>query len=202
MDSVRRALCGALATVAFCAVPAYAEDGPATMSGTIELTPVSSHPGGRIQLRVAGCANDTALATSEAFTADARLAKDSAGLFAEAAVRQTVAPGTYGVKVNCAGHDAEAQGRLTIVENGRALPENRHGGVAPGHVRRDKPTARVASPAAPAAPVAPVPAGGGGTATTATAEPPDTPGLVLAGAAALIAAGLIWHRRRAETKRK
>ncbi|GAA0330506.1 hypothetical protein [Streptomyces blastmyceticus] len=185
MDPVRSALCGAAAAVAVCTAPAYAHEGPATMSGTVSLTPVTSTPGSRVQLRVAGCADDKATATSEAFVSDARLAKDSAGLFAETTVRSTTAPGTYTVKVRCDGHGGTAEGRLTIVKH---LDE------------RARAHAAHAVPRTPPSPVAPVPAGGGGTA--AAADPPGVPGLVLAGGTALAAAAATRHRRRADTGRR
>ncbi|QLE72192.1 hypothetical protein FGW37_11820 [Streptomyces rectiverticillatus] len=214
MDSVRLALCGALAAVAVCAPAAHANDEPATMSGTIELTPVSSHPGGQVQLRVAGCAGNRATAASEAFVTDAKLAKDSAGLFAEATVRSTVDPGVYPVRVHCDGYDAVAEGKLTVVPHGKPLPPS--GGhdqvVLPSQAPAPQPSPQRAVPERPSvhpqeqhkppeepAPVAPVPAGGGGTAVESA---PGTPGLVLAGITALIATGLIWHRRRTESSRQ
>ncbi|GGX69211.1 hypothetical protein [Streptomyces hiroshimensis] len=211
MDSVRLALCGALAAVAVCAPAAHANDEPATMSGTIELTPVSSHPGGQVQLRVAGCGGNRATAASEAFVTDAKLAKDSAGLFAEATVRGAVDPGVYPVRVNCDGYDAVAEGKLTVVPHGKPLPPSRgHDQVAlPPQAQVPQPSPQRAVPERPSvhpqeqqkppeqqAPVAPVPAGGGG---TAAENAPGTPGLVLAGITALIASGLIWHRRRTES---
>ncbi|GGR06115.1 hypothetical protein WEB32_12685 [Streptomyces netropsis] len=216
MDSARFAFCGVLVAAAVvCAAPAHAVDDPATMSGTVELTPVTSHPGGEVQLRVSGCGNNKATASSEAFVSDAVLAKDSAGLFAEATVRSTVAPGVYPVKVNCDGYDAMAAGRLTIVNEGEEPPgardrqDDRVGaephdrpdghtvpdGRLPGnHTLPDSPTSEL--------PIAPVPAGGGGTSSMATAEAPGTPGLVLAGGTALIAAGVIWYRRRNEAAQR
>ncbi|MBB4892216.1 hypothetical protein FHS39_001227 [Streptomyces olivoverticillatus] len=196
MDSVRFALCAAVAAVAVCAGPAHASDGPATMSGTIELTPVTSRPGAEVQLRVSGCRSERATATSEAFVSDARLAKDSAGLFAEATIRKTVGAGTYPVVVNCDGYNATALGRLTVVTDGRELPETQ-----PATDVRDARPARGEHRQA-ATPVAPVPAGGGGTAHAAAAEAPGTPGLVLAGTTAAIAGGLIWYRRRTNAELK
>ncbi|ARZ69960.1 hypothetical protein M1P56_03740 [Streptomyces sp. HU2014] len=239
--SVRVALCGALTAVAVCVTPAHAHPsgypsapfpdrtgadyGPVTMSGTIEMTPVTSHPGAQVQLRLGGCGGDRGIATSEAFVADTRLNRDSAGLFAEATVRSTVAPGTYAVRVHCDGHDAVAEGRLTIVDANEPLPrpDNRTlntgtgtgagTGTAysdrtgraehpdgPAHPPQGEPgdgTDRRTSHDAPVSPVPPVsavPAGGGG--ATLASDEPGTPGLVLAGTTALIAAGLIWHRRR------
>ncbi|MEU7163737.1 hypothetical protein AB0A70_03690 [Streptomyces morookaense] len=215
MDSFRIALCGAVtAAVAVCtgtlsAGPARAADGPATMSGTIELTPVSARPGSEVQLRISGCRSERATATSEAFVSDARLAKDSAGLFAEATIRQTARAGTYPVKVMCDGYNSTAQGRLTVVPYGRDLPEPQaapqppeqrsapvvHDGLGP-HEAHTLPGGHFASP------VAPVPAGGGGTARVAVPEAPDTPGLVLAGTTAAIAGGLIWYRRRTDGRQQ
>ncbi|MEV4869671.1 hypothetical protein [Streptomyces syringium] len=206
MDSVRFTFCGALVAAAVvCAAPAYAVDGPATMSGTVELTPVTSHPGGEVQLRVSGCGNNRATASSEAFVSDAVLAKDSAGLFAEATVRSTVAPGVYPVKVNCDGYDAMAAGKLTIVNEGeepagnRDRQDDRVGSEAHDRPEGGQPPSDHTLPDSSSSelPVAPVPAGGGGT-SMATAEAPGTPGLVLAGGTALIAAGVIWYRRRNE----
>ncbi|MFI9238325.1 hypothetical protein [Streptomyces sp. NPDC053079] len=213
MASVRFALCGALtAAAAVCAVPAHAHDGPVTMSGTIELTPVTSRPGAEVQLRVSGCASQRATATSEAFVADAKLAKDSAGMFAEATVRETVPAGTYPVRVHCDGYDATAVGKLTVVTDGSDISDRSdargdhmggsdHSDGRTDHDRRDHDRGERGDqdgrdPYAHSSPIAPVPAGAGGTAPGATAEAPDTPGLVLAGTTAAIAGALIWYRRR------
>ncbi|MEU7136809.1 hypothetical protein [Streptomyces sp. NPDC046261] len=210
MASVRFALCGALtAAAAVFAAPAHAHDGPVTMSGTIELTPVTSRPGAEVQLRVSGCASQRATATSEAFVADAKLAKDSAGMFAEATVRETVSAGTYPVRVHCDGYDATAVGKLTVVTDGSDLGDPSGSRTADHAGGPDHPDARTDRdrgehgdqdgrdhPYPHSSPVAPVPAGAGGTAPAGTAEAPDTPGLVLAGTTAAIAGALIWYRRR------
>lgn len=210
MDSARFTFCGALVAAAVvCAAPAYAVDDPATMSGTVELTPVTSHPGGEVQLRVSGCGNNRATASSEAFITDAVLARDSAGLFAEATIRSTVAPGVYPVKVNCDGYDAMAAGRLTIVKEGEEPPgardrqDDRAGAEAEDRPDGQQPPGDHTLPDSSSSelPVAPVPAGGGGT-SMATAEAPGAPGLVLAGTTALIAAGVIWYRRRNEAAQR
>ncbi|MEV4435250.1 hypothetical protein [Streptomyces sp. NPDC049555] len=212
MDAVRFALCGAVtAALTVCAGPAHAHDGPALRSGTLQLAPVSGRPGGEVRLRVSGCAGERGTASSEAFVTDARLAKGTTGLFAEATIRRAVRPGTYPVKVTCAGTDATADGRLTVVDA--------HRGTAPhdgpdddfeaagraghdaygGHEEDDDGFGDAAGRdrAHPhASPVAPVPAGGGG--SVPAPERPDTAGLVLAGTTAAIAGGLIWYRRRTD----
>ncbi|MEU4210484.1 hypothetical protein AB0F13_10905 [Streptomyces sp. NPDC026206] len=218
MASARIALCGALTLLAaVSAVPAQAHDGPVTTSGTIELTPVTSRPGADVRLRVSGCAGARATATSEAFVADAKLAKDPAGMVAETTVRETATAGTYPVRVHCDGRDTTAAGELTVVTDGRELPDPRpagHPGDGPGRARTERDRGDRGEngdrgdrgeygdqdgrdPLDPhSSPVAPVPAGAGGTAPAATAEAPDTPGLVLAGTTAAIAGALIWYRRR------
>ncbi|MCC3773234.1 hypothetical protein K6I34_000270, partial [Streptomyces sp. UNOC14_S4] len=140
-------------------------------------------PGGHVRLRVAGCAGGKAVARSAAFVADAPMTmgpvgtRGPAGLFTEATVRPAAAPGTYPVRVDCDGDrsgKAVAEGRLTVTAAGTGRG---------GH-----------------SPVAPVPAGGGGTA--AAPAPPGTPGLIVAGTGVLLAAGLIWHRRRLDAGRQ
>ncbi|MEU1781706.1 hypothetical protein ABZ545_19765 [Streptomyces abikoensis] len=211
MDAVRSALCGALTAAALVAGAgaADANDGPVTMSGTMELTPVTSRPGAEVQLRVSGCAGDRGTATSEAFVSDAKLAKDSAGLFAEATVREAVRPGTYPVRVSCDGSEHTAEGRLTVVTDGSdarrgEYPDADHpaAGSLADHDDHAALTGRDHR-LGHSSPVAPVPAGGGGSTTHAAAvEPPDTAGLVLAGTTAAIAGALIWHRRRTTAARR
>lgn len=211
MDAVRSALCGAVIAAALVAGagPAHANDGPVTMSGTMELTPVTTRPGAEVQLRVSGCAGERGTATSEAFVSDAKLAKDSAGLFAEATIREAVRPGTYPVRVSCDGTEATAEGRLTVVTDGSdALrddhPDADHPAAGSLADRGDHgPLTGRDRRLGHHSPVAPVPAGGGGSTSRAAAvEPPDTAGLVLAGTTAAIAGALIWHRRRTAAARR
>ncbi|MEU7044860.1 LPXTG cell wall anchor domain-containing protein [Streptomyces varsoviensis] len=139
--------------------------------GAVRIDPLAAVPGGEVALRVSGCRADKAVATSEAFVADVKLAKDADGLFGEAAIRSSVSVGEYAVTVACGGEGQTVQGNLTVTAEGSAT--------------------------APASPVAPVPAGGGGTAPRIDdAGGPEPYGLVLAGGAALMLGGLFLHRRR------
>ncbi|WP_121747168.1 hypothetical protein [Streptomyces sp. E2N166] len=175
MGSLKVTLCAgaavaaALAPIAALAPAAYAVDG-----GGVSVSPSTPAPGSDVELRVADCTEQTALAVSAAFASDVRLtlaAKDGV-LVGAGTVRSTMEAGAYAVQVRC-GDDAR-KGTVTVAEQRR--------------------------PAAPASPVAPVDAGGGGTARLAAAdardearpEPPGTAhtvtGLVLAGIAAVAVA--------------
>ncbi|MFI1971741.1 hypothetical protein BLA24_19895 [Streptomyces cinnamoneus] len=140
MASVRFALCGAVAAVAAAAAPvhAHAHDGPATGARAIELAPVAGRPGGEVKLHVSGCAGDRATAVSKAFVSDARLARDPAGLYAEATVRDTVPAGSYPVRVDCDGHSATAHGRLTVVDKA-SLDDRARDLPGPGPAEDDEP---------------------------------------------------------------
>ncbi|MGC9499706.1 hypothetical protein [Streptomyces sp. WG7] len=171
------ALTAVLAPVAPLAPTAYATGG-----GGVSVSPSTPAPGSDVTVRVAGCAEQTAVAASAAFVSDAPLtpsAQDGV-LVGSSSIRSTTAAGTYTVRVACGAdahdaHDARdvREGTVTVVEQRR--------------------------PAAHASPVAPVDAGGGGTARLAAdardearPDPPGTAhtvtGLVLAGIAAVAVA--------------
>ncbi|MEV0277242.1 LPXTG cell wall anchor domain-containing protein [Streptomyces sp. NPDC050610] len=176
--TVRLSLCGAFAVAALAVSPlsAQAQDqadpyaGDET-PGAVRIDPLTGAPGGEVALRVSGCRADKAVAKSEAFVADVKLAKDADGLFGEAAIRSSVSVGEYAVTVACAGEEETVQGNLTVTAEGSSAPAS--------------------------SPVAPVPAGGGGTAPRIEdTGGPEPYGLVLAGGAALVLGGLFLHRRR------
>lgn len=190
MGSVRRTLCtGLLAVVAFVEFAPAAHAAHAVDDGAgVSLIPSSPAPGTDVALRVSGCSGATGTAVSEAFVANARLTGSGGTLTGDTRIRTTLRPGSYDVRVGCAG-DAVA-GRITVTE--KAGPAGQPGS-GPPYVQPSAP----ASPAAPASPVAPVKAGGGGTARLASVDArvagPGTAqtvtGLVLAGVAA-VAVGL------------
>ncbi|MGC9376206.1 hypothetical protein [Streptomyces sp. MH13] len=165
------ALTAMLAPIAPLATTAYATGG-----GGVSVSPSTPAPGSDVKLRVAGCAEETAVAVSAAFVSDAPLtpsAQDGV-LVGASSIRSTTAAGAYSVRVECGNDAHEArEGTVTVV----------------GQPRQ----------AAPASPVAPVDAGGGGTARLAAdardearPDPPGTAhtvtGLVLAGIAAVAVA--------------
>ncbi|GHH24154.1 hypothetical protein [Streptomyces lanatus] len=169
MGSLRVTLCAIAALGAVAVSPAaHAAD------GGVSHSPPSPYPGGDITLRVSGCPERTATATSPALVSDAHLTVTAEGeLVGESRVRSTVKAGRYDVKVTCG--EASRTGTLTVVGKGAGQPV-RHG----------------SQPSAPASPTALVLAGGGGTAhlamVDARAAGPGTAhtvtGLVLAGVAA------------------
>ncbi|MGK5629537.1 hypothetical protein [Streptomyces sp. URMC 123] len=158
----------------------------AAPAGRIRLTPSSVEPGGELDLKLDGCADRNAVAKSEAFVTDARLAPTAGGeLSAEATVRSTAPAGSYGVTVECGGRPAFAESTVEVSGDRRA----------------------------DASPTAPVRAGGGGTAGERPRDEGATPiaasaddsgpgtrqtivGVGLAGAAGLAVAGIAARRRR------
>ncbi|WP_046734716.1 hypothetical protein [Streptomyces humi] len=177
MGSIRLTLCAGLLVTAAGLAPtaAYAADGRG-----VTVTPASPAPGSVVTLRVAGCSGTTGSAVSTAFVSDARLSGSDGTLTGETQVRSTTGPGSYDVRVGCAG--SEVTGRVTVVARSAS--------------RQDAPDALFSSP------IAPVHAGGGGAAPLASVESrsagPDTAqavtGLLLAGFAAA-AVGLLSARR-------
>ncbi|MGW2637339.1 hypothetical protein [Streptomyces sp. NPDC001348] len=189
MGSVRRTLCTGLLAVVACAPAAHAAHAAQAMDGGagVSLTPASPAPGTDVALRVSGCSGASGTAGSTAFVADARLSGTGGTLSGDTRIRTTLRPGSYDVRVSCAGE--AVAGRITVTEDARS--GGRPGAGAP-----------YPRPSAPASPVAPVHAGGGGTAHLASVDAraagPGTAqtvtGLVLAGIAA-VAVGLRGARR-------
>ncbi|MEU5308271.1 hypothetical protein [Streptomyces sp. NPDC021562] len=177
MGSLRLTLCTGLLASAVGLLPAAAS---AADGRGITVTPASPAPGAVVTLRVGGCSGTTGAAASTAFVSDARLSGSDGTLTGETQVRSAAAPGSYDVRVSCAG--ASVTGSVTVA----ARPPS----------GQDAPDAVLSSP------IAPVHAGGGGTAPLASVDSrsagPDTAqavtGLLLAGFAAA-AVGLLSARR-------
>jgi hypothetical protein len=171
----------------------YAADGG---GAGISVTPSSPAPGTDVALRVTGCSGKAGTAASTAFVADVRLAGTDGTLAGDTRVRASAGPGSYDVRVTCAGF--VIKGKITVVSNS---PSHLQSPSAP------EPSASRAAPAVPltpASPVAPVPAGGGGTAHFASADARAAApgaghaitGLVLMGVAAAAVAVLSARRSR------
>ncbi|MGW1141834.1 hypothetical protein [Streptomyces zhihengii] len=157
------------------------------------LTPSEAAPGGAVRIAADGCPG-TAVARSDAFTADAELtaAPGADGPAGAARVRTDAQAGTFTVRLTCDGRP-HARAELTV----------RLAGARPAAA---EPAAR-----AHASPVAPVRAGGGGAvaiaAPVAAVDPEDAgpsarqavAGLVLAGVAAVVFA-VRGARRRGRTR--
>ncbi|MDG9721048.1 hypothetical protein [Streptomyces sp. DH24] len=180
MSSLKVTLCtGILAAAALfpTASPAFAADDEAGLT----VTPTAPPPGSDVRLRVADCAERTAIAVSAVFVADVRLTASGGMLVGESRIRSTVTAGTYDVRVACGG--TGRVGTITVGQQGDRQP-------------------RPARPETPASPVAPVEAGGGGTARLAAESRETGPGtghvvtgLVLAGVAAVAVVLGGVHRR-------
>ncbi|MER6422662.1 hypothetical protein [Streptomyces sp. NPDC001137] len=179
MGSLRLTLCTGFLAACALTPPAYAAD--ASGAG-ISVSPSSPAPGADVALRVTGCSAKAGSAASGAFVADVRLTGADGTLTGDARVRASTAPGSYDVKVTCAG--AVTTGRITVVSPSKSPSQ---------------PDSHLA-----ASPVAPVHAGGGGTSHFATVDVREAgpgagqaiTGLVLVGAAAGAVAVLSSRRSR------
>ncbi|MCD9872115.1 hypothetical protein [Streptomyces guryensis] len=189
MGSLRLTLCTGVLAVCALTPPVYAAgEGGAGIS----VSPSSPAPGADVTLRVTGCSAKTASAASRAFVADVRLATADGGLAGGTRVRASAEPGSYDVKVACAG--SMITSKITVVSQSQSPPTSQS-----GRQSQSQPVSHV-----PASPVAPVHAGGGGTAHFATVDVreagPGTgqavTGLVLVGAAAAAVAVLSARRSR------
>ncbi|MFF6913152.1 hypothetical protein [Streptomyces sp. NPDC012466] len=220
MGSLRVTVCTSVLAAVALAPAAYAAD-----AGSVSVTPAAPAPGSDVTLRVTGCAQRTAVASSPAFVADARLTVTGAHeLTGESRVRSTLAAGSYAVRVACG--DTPRTGTLTVHDGARHRsgagpvpgaggqpPVPGSAGQPPAPGKGGQPSAPSADepsslsshrPGAPASPVAPVQAGGGGAAARIAAEDRGTgpgraqgvTGLVLAGVAAVVVAWRGVRRRR------
>ena len=185
MGSLRLTLCtGVLVACAFTP-PVYAVDAG---GAGISVSPSSPAPGADVALRVTGCSAKAGSAASRAFVADVRLTGADGTLTGDTRVRASAEPGSYDVKVTCAG--SVTTGRITVVSQPQSARQSQS---------RSEPDSHLA-----ASPVAPVHAGGGGTTHFATVDVreagPGTgqavTGLVLVGAAAAAVAVLSARRSR------
>ncbi|WP_059012370.1 hypothetical protein [Streptomyces specialis] len=204
--SLALALCAGAVTLATAAGagPALAEDGtagttagptpgatePADPAGGVEIQgePAGPRPGDDIELRVPGCSGESGTARSAGFVAEARLTRPAdggTGLFGEARVSSTAAPGEHPIEVACDGEEITITGRLVVAGADSGVRE-------PG------------APTEYASPTAPVRAGGGGTAPepegAARSMSGGTAGLALfSGALAGGAVLAVWRLHARET---
>ncbi|WP_415924336.1 hypothetical protein [Streptomyces sp. AK08-02] len=202
---MRLTLCaGAAVAAALIPLPvAYAAD------GGISVTPASPVPGSDVQLVVRGCAGRTGTVKSEAFVADALLARQGqeGALVGGSRVRSSLTPGTYGVTVGCDGRQGKVKSAITVAVRGVAVRGVAVGGASESEGASagvgewqppspESPSSPEPSRTTAASPFAPVPAGGGGAAEGLAADARGTGpgtgqavvGLVLAGVAAVVVA--------------
>ncbi|WP_405817064.1 hypothetical protein OG241_20980 [Streptomyces sp. NBC_01390] len=194
MGSMRLTLCaGAVVAAALTSLPvAYAAD------GGISVTPASPVPGSDVQLVVRGCAGKTGTVKSEAFVADALLARQGqdGALVGGSRVRSSLTPGTYDVTVGCDGQHGKVRSAITVAVRGEGEGDSEGAGTGSAGVGERQPSSPEPSRTTAASPFAPVPAGGGGAADELAADARGTGpgtgqavvGLVLAGVAAVVVA--------------
>ncbi|MFE7761925.1 hypothetical protein [Streptomyces sp. NPDC057438] len=197
MGSSRVTLCAGAVVAA--ALTASASPALAADPGRVSVVPASPPPGSDIRVRAAGCAGKSGTAVSEAFVADALLTRTSGGSFGtltgDTRVRSSLEPGTYPVRLTCAGAEDGIKGTIRV---GDRRPEAAGPSAPRPPDAESGPAPRTAPPASP---VAPVRAGGGGAATRDSADPASSMddarhagpgarhavvGLVLAGVAAAV----------------
>lgn len=159
MGPMRLALCTGILTVAVLAPAAYAVDDTG-----VSVTPVTPAPGTDVTLKVAECAERTAIAVSSAFVSEVRLTVADGGvLVGESRVRSTLTAGAYPVLVDCG--ERARQGTIKVAPAGDKPAGTAETNGKAETAETSKPGA--AEPVAPASPVAPVDAGGGGSAPLA-----------------------------------
>ncbi|GAA3826050.1 hypothetical protein GCM10022403_069250 [Streptomyces coacervatus] len=181
MGSLRLTLCTGLLAVCALTPPVYAADGG---GAGMSVTPSSPAPGTDVALGLTGCSAQAATAASTAFVADVHLAGVDGTLAGDTLVRTSAKPGSYDVKVTCAG--SVTTGKITVVSQAQAQAQRQPRSVTS------------------ASPVAPVRAGGGGTAHVASEDVREAgpgagqaiTGLVLVGVAVAAVAVLTGRRRR------
>ncbi|WP_030563289.1 hypothetical protein [Streptomyces aureocirculatus] len=162
------------ATLAAAPTPARAHDQDQVKA---RVTPASAAPGGRVEVRVTGCAGSTGTAGSGAFAKEAELTgQGGKALTGTTRIREGVT-GTYEITVTCDGHPHQGVGAVQVTTS------------------RPTPTAPVRAGGGGAAPLTP-------TAAVADEAGPGTRhavvGLVLAGVAAVAVALRSVRRRRPE----
>ncbi|MQY13945.1 hypothetical protein SRB5_41050 [Streptomyces sp. RB5] len=171
--------------------------GNAFAAGDVIVSPSQARPGSKVEIRTSKCQGTWAIARSEAFVAEARLAKaqDNRALWGEAQIRNDAQSRQYEVRVRCED-GGQATGSFSVVAH--------HPGPKP------QPDPWRPDPWSPQ-PWRPVHAGGGGTAadknadtTTLADERPSAAGYaddlaLAAGLATLL--GFAGHRLRRRGRR-
>ncbi|GAA4295160.1 hypothetical protein GCM10023086_07950 [Streptomyces venetus] len=176
MGSLRVTVCTSVLAVAALTPAASAAD-----PGGVSVIPAFPTPGSDVTLRVAHCAERTAVAASAAFVADARLVTIAEGeLVGESRVRSTLVPGTYTVRVTCGG--AERTGTFTVRKRtghlGHTGQQPPPPGAASGPVGRPPAPGTAGRPPAPGTAGQPPALGPAGQLLTpGTAGQPPAPGI-------------------------
>lgn len=204
----------AVALTALSAVTApfaFAEEDWNRERGSVSADPNPAEPGAQVKLRVRGCEEDWAVASSVVFVSEVRLSTgrdDRRTLWGDAMIRSWAEPGRHDIKIKCGGRGGEREwGTIEIERRREHHPTPHHTPVWPVHAGGGGMSEEIAakSKAAGAAGAAKAADSAQLAAATKKSHDGDGPGLphtvigaVLAAAATLAVAGraLTLRRRR------
>lgn len=130
----------AVALTALSAVTApfaFAEEGGNRDRGSVSADPNPAEPGAQVKLRVRGCEEDWAVASSVAFVSEVRLSTgrdDRRTLWGDAMIRSWAEPGRHDIKIKCGGRGGEREwGTIEIERRREHRPDPHHTPVWPVH---------------------------------------------------------------------
>ncbi|MFE9564396.1 hypothetical protein ACFYM0_25190 [Streptomyces sp. NPDC006487] len=204
----------AVALTALSAVTApfaFAEEDWNRDRGSVSADPNPAEPGAQVKLRVRGCDEDWAVASSVVFVSEVRLSTgrdDRRTLWGDAMIRSWAEPGRHDIKIKCGGRGGEREwGTIEIERRREHRPDPHHTPVWPVHAGGGGMSEEIAakSKAAGSAEAAKAADSAQLAAATKKSHDGDGPGLphtvigaVLAAAATLAVAGraLTLRRRR------
>ncbi|MCX5407014.1 hypothetical protein OHA37_24475 [Streptomyces sp. NBC_00335] len=179
--------------------------------GSVSADPNPAEPGAQVKLRVRGCEDDWAVASSVVFVSEVRLSTgrdDRRTLWGDAMIRSWAEPGRHDIKIKCGGRGGEREwGTIEIERRREHRPNPHHTPIWPVHAGGGGMSEEIAakSKAAGAADAAKAADSAQLAAATKKSHDGDGPGLphtvigaVLAAAATLAVAGraLTLRRRR------
>ncbi|WP_327252908.1 hypothetical protein [Streptomyces sp. NBC_01244] len=204
----------AVALTALSAVTApfaFAEEDWNRDRGSVSADPNPAEPGAQVKLRVRGCDEDWAVASSVVFVSEVRLSTgrdDRRTLWGDAMIRSWAEPGRHDIKIKCGGRGGEREwGTIEIERRREHRPDPHRTPIWPVHAGGGGMSEEIAakSKAAGSAEAAKAADSAQLAAATKKSHDGDGPGLphtvigaVLAAAATLAVAGraLTLRRRR------
>ncbi|MFD6887831.1 hypothetical protein [Streptomyces sp. NPDC059957] len=105
--------------------------------GSVSADPNPAEPGAQVKLRVRGCEEDWAVASSVVFVSEVRLSTgrdDRRTLWGDATIRSWVEPGRHDIKIKCGGRGGEREwGTIEIERRREHRPNPHHTPVWPVH---------------------------------------------------------------------
>lgn len=130
----------AVALTALSAVTApfaFAEEDWKRDRGSVSADPNPAEPGAQVKLRVRGCDDDWAVASSVVFVSEVRLSTgrdDRRTLWGDAMIRSWAEPGRHDIKIKCGGRGGEREwGTIEIERRREHRPDPHHTPVWPVH---------------------------------------------------------------------